>query len=86
MNSRTDNNTPNTGKMQREYKMQNFLKLLHTAPTQKEIHVNKETGDSQYLPISLIEMRLDEFFFGHWEIIDFEYGFPLIIAKTVLKS
>lgn len=54
-------------------KAQNFLTLLHKKPNAKEIKINKHAGNSHYLPISFLEMKLDEMFFGAWGTRNFTY-------------
>lgn len=54
-------------------KLQNFLQRLNAAPDEKEIRVNQHAGNTRYLPISYIEMSLDELFFGLWETKDFKW-------------
>lgn len=58
---------------QHEIRLQQFLKLLHRQPTPNEVEQHHGTSHSRYLPISRIEMRLDELFFGLWEIKNFQY-------------
>jgi len=52
-------------------KLQGFQKLLQKAPDPKEIRKNKFANDSEYLPISFLEMTLDELFFGLWQTKNF---------------
>jgi len=48
--------------------MQRFQKsFLHKEPNSKELRKNKHANDSIYLPISYMEMTLDEIFFGLWQ-------------------
>jgi len=54
-------------------KAQNFLKLLHKSPDVKNLKVNKAANNSKYLPISFLEMKLDEMFFGLWQTRGFTY-------------
>jgi len=54
-------------------KAQNFLKILHKAPDAKNIKANKAANNSKYLPISFLEMKLDEMFFGIWQTKNFTY-------------
>ncbi|MEW6006144.1 MAG: hypothetical protein AB1695_12600 [Stygiobacter sp.] len=51
-------------------KLQNFVTLLHKEPNKNEIRYNKYSN-SNYLPISFLEMALDEMFFGLWETTNF---------------
>ena len=57
--------------MEQRHAAQNFLKRINKPVTEKEIKVNKFANDSKYIPISFIEMRLDQYFFGFWETINF---------------
>ncbi len=65
----------NDGKAYREeLRLQNFQRLLHVRPDDKELCSAREGNDGRYLPISAIEMRLDEYYFGLWELADFNYA------------
>lgn len=51
---------------------QNFLKILHQSPWQTEglkdhIRTDNPTNDTPYIPISVVEMMLDQLFFGDWD-------------------
>lgn len=53
--------------------MQTFQKnYLHKEPENKELRKNKYANDSVYLPISFMEMTLDEIFFGLWQTKNFK--------------
>lgn len=53
-------------------KIQQFQKLyLQHDPNPKEIKSNKFANNSKYLPISFMEMTLDEIFFGLWQTRNF---------------
>lgn len=53
--------------------MQTFQKkYLHEEPNSKELRKNKYANDSIYLPISYMEMTLDEIFFGLWQTKNFK--------------
>lgn len=54
-------------------KLQNFLQRLNAAPNPDEVRTNQHAGNTLYLPISYIEMSLDELFFGLWETKDFKW-------------
>jgi hypothetical protein len=45
--------------------------FLQKDPDAKEIRSNKFAGNSKYLPISFMEMQLDEIFFGLWQTRNF---------------
>ena len=54
-------------------KLQSFQKMyLHKPQNSKETKVNKFANDSEYLPISFLEMSLDEIFFGLWQTKNFQ--------------
>ncbi len=46
--------------------------FLHKEPLSKEVQKNKQANDSEYLPISFLEMTLDEIFFGLWQTKNFK--------------
>jgi hypothetical protein len=62
-------------------KLQQFTKLLNREPDQSELRVNKFANNSKYLPVSFIEMALDEYFFGLWNIENFKYQ---VIANEIV--
>jgi hypothetical protein len=53
--------------------LQNFLKRINQDPNPAEVQVNAHAGNTKYLPISYLEMQLDEYFFGLWETRDFRF-------------
>jgi hypothetical protein len=62
-------------------KIESFLSYLNTDPPKPEIKVNTMAGNSRYLPISFIQMKLDEMFFGLW---NWEFqGFQVIANEIV---
>ena len=64
-------------------KAQNFQKKLHANVDESKILKNKFANDSLYVPISVLEMQLDEFFFGLWSIENFTY---LPVANEIVGS
>lgn len=52
-------------------KLQNFQTFLHKEPPKNEIKVNKAADNTSYIPISFLEMKLDEMFFGQWSTKNF---------------
>jgi len=64
-------------------KAQNFQKLLHKKPDKKDVKVNEQAGNSLYLPISFVEMTLDEMFFGLWKTLNFKYT---VIVNEIVYS
>lgn len=54
-------------------KIQGFQKqFLQKEPKSSEVKINDKANDSQYLPISFLEMNLDEIFFGLWQTKNFK--------------
>ena len=50
-----------------EYKsIEQFQAFLNKAPDKQEIKRNPYAGNSQYIPIAVIEQRLDEMYAGLW--------------------
>jgi len=60
-------------------KVQNFQTILHKEPPQNEIQINKQANNSKYIPISFLEMKLDEMFFGIWSTKNFT-------SKTIVNE
>lgn len=74
-----ENNLSNIDDNSIREKLQNFLKLLHKDPPKEEIKINKQANNSQYIPISFLEMKLDEMFFGLWSTKNFQ-------TKTIVNE
>ena len=55
-----------------EVKLQQFLRLLHRQPIPSDTRQHPRY-QGRYLPVSFIEMKLDELYFGLWETTHFEY-------------
>jgi len=53
--------------------LQNFIKALNTEPPQELIKINKFANNTKYLPISFLEMLLDQISLGNWEVTEFRY-------------
>lgn len=53
-------------------KLQGLSKLLNREPNQEELKRTPD-GKANYIPISFIEMTLDEVFFGLWETENFKW-------------
>lgn len=51
--------------------LETFLRTLHRSPEPSSIRVNNMADDSEYLPISFVEMTLDEIYFGLWQTRNF---------------
>jgi len=55
--------------MKLEYKdIEQFQMFLNKAPAKGEIKTNQYAGNSQYIPIAVIEQRLDEMYAGLWSV------------------
>ncbi len=54
-------------------KLQDFQALLNREPNPDELKINEAANNTKYLPISFLEMTLDELFFGLWSLTDFQY-------------
>ena len=63
-------------------KMQNFVHRLNKEPDPTEIDKTPD-GKANSIPISFIEMTLDEYFFGLWDTNNFQYS---VIANEVVGS
>lgn len=64
-------------------KAQNFMKITHKEPKNEEIAINTFANDSKYIPISFLEMNMDEMFFGLWETKNFQY---MTVANEIVGS
>lgn len=53
--------------------LERFMKALNTPPNDSEVMTNAHAGNTKYLPISYIEMALDEMFFGMWKTENFRF-------------
>ena len=62
--------------------MQSFQKkYLQPEPKESEIRKNKFANNSKYLPISFMEMTLDEIFFGLWQTKNFN---SKVVANEII--
>lgn len=65
-----------------EYKsIEQFQMFLNKAPVKSEIKTNQYAGNSQYIPIAVIEQRLDEIYAGLWSVDTCEIQ---VIANSVV--
>lgn len=64
-------------------KLQTFSERINSKPQKESIQKNKFANDSKYIPMSHIEMTLDEYYFGLWSIDKFEYK---VIANEIVGS
>lgn len=44
-----------------------FQRKLNENPPKEEIQINEQAGGAMYLPISFVQMKLDELYYGLWE-------------------
>lgn len=65
--------TPAQPQNEQRVALQNFQQRLHQPPNPLEVRENQASGGAKYLPISFLEMQLDEYFFGLWETKDFKW-------------
>jgi len=63
--------------------LSDYAKRLNELPNMKEVKLNKFANDSKYLPISFVEMTLDEIFLGLWKTKNFTYQ---VIANEIVAS
>ena len=61
----------------------NFQKLLNETPDNNNVKINKMANNSKYLPINLIERKLDEFYSGLWQTKNFQTE---VIANEIAGS
>ncbi len=54
-------------------RLQDFQALLNREPNGSEVQTNESANNTKYLPISFLEMTMDEVFFGLWGLCDFQY-------------
>jgi hypothetical protein len=57
--------------------------ILGIDPDKDEVKINKLANNSSYLPISFVENKLDEIFFGAWQLKEFRYQ---VVANEVIGS
>lgn len=58
-----------------------FAARLNEAPPAPEIQINSAAGNSKYLPVSFVQMKLDEIFLGLWS---WEVKGVQVIANEIL--
>lgn len=51
--------------------LQDFIRKLNVEPDPREFEKTPD-GRAQYLPVSFVEMTLDEIFMGQWELTDIQ--------------
>ena len=70
------NNTPNPAEQdftEWRKRLQGFTARLNVEPNPAEVKTNPHANNTRYIPISHLEMALDEYFFGLWEIVNFRW-------------
>lgn len=65
--------------------LQNFIEKLNREPNPTEFEKTPD-GRAQYLPVSFVEMTLDEIFLGQWELSDVQYSqiFNEVVGSGIL--
>jgi hypothetical protein len=75
---------PDSAITKTEYKdIEHFQMFLNKAPAKKEIKTNPFAGNSQYIPIAIIEQRLDEIYAGLWSVTDCALQ---VVANSIVCS
>jgi len=54
-------------------KLSNYAKMINAEPRPEEVKINASAGNTKYIPISDLEMKLDEMFFGLWQTDNFRW-------------
>ena len=60
-----------------------FQKALNQEPNKNEIKENPYANKAKYLPISFVEMQLDEMFFGLWQTRNFNHS---IVVNEIIGT
>lgn len=65
--------------------LQDFTKRLNNEPDPKEFEKTPD-GKASFLPVSFVEMTLDEIFLGQWEVSDVQYSqvFNEVVGTGIL--
>jgi hypothetical protein len=53
--------------------LEQFNALMNEDPDPRNVKINKFAGNSKYVPISYVQMMLDQFFLGLWKTSEFTY-------------
>jgi len=61
--------------------IEDFQIFLNKQPSKKDIKINKLANNSKYVPIGIIENKLDEYFSGLWQIKNFKYQ---VVANEIV--
>jgi len=57
--------------------------MLNAAPKESEVKINTQAGNSKYLPVSFVEMTLDEIFGGLWQTKNFT---SQVVANEIIGT
>lgn len=63
--------------------LQKYQKFINQPPKESELITNKAAANTQYLPISFLEMEMDEVFFGCWGCCDFK---TQVVGNEIIGS
>lgn len=63
--------------------IESFVDRLHDAPIKSEIKTNPQANNSEYIPIGIIETKLDNIFAGLWQTKNFRWQ---VVANEVVGS
>lgn len=61
--------------------LEQFNKKLHNEPHKKDVFENRFADNSKYIPIGVVETKLDELFFGLWQTRNFTWQ---IVANEIV--
>lgn len=57
--------------------------MLNASPKESEVKINAQAGNSKYLPVSFVEMTLDEIFGGLWQTKNFT---SQVVANEIIGT
>lgn len=63
--------------------IESFTERLNRPPVDTEIKINEAANNSKYLPVSYVEMELDEIFLGLWSTENFRWS---VMANEVVGA
>lgn len=63
--------------------LQRFNQIINAEPSRDWIKQNKFAENSEYIPISILQMNLDKVFFGLWQTQNFQHS---VIANELVAS
>lgn len=63
--------------------LEKFIKFVDKTPPTNEIKINKYANNTKYLPISFVEMTLDEIFLGLWSTKNFNFQ---VVANEIVGT